>query len=183
MDKIFIAEIKTESPFGFKSCFSFNFLVELAILKGDWISVHTNEKWGGKFEHLNYIRKLTKKPILAKGLHQNNDDIKKCLDLGADYVLCVNFIPSLNYLDRVLLEPHNLDIFYQMYRKYPFLKFVYNSRDLNTGEIKNPCFYSIMRKKVNWLCQASHIKSTADVKKDCNAFIIGEQLVNFCNEY
>lgn len=90
MNPIFIAEIKTQSPFGFKSPHTFAKLMETAITHGDWISVHTNALWGGDFDAISFVRRNTNNPILAKGIHSTDDDIQRAIDHGADYVLVVD---------------------------------------------------------------------------------------------
>ena len=67
-----IAEVKTQSPFGYKSDKSWDELFEVANKVGDIISIHTDRRWGGSFELLQKARSLTNKPILAKGIHKND---------------------------------------------------------------------------------------------------------------
>jgi indole-3-glycerol phosphate synthase len=180
---IFIAEIKEKSPFGFKSEHIFYNLMGTAIEFGDWISVHTNPLWGGSFEAIEYVRKYTNKPILAKGIHSKDDDIKKALDYGADYVLVVDRIPNYAYMaDKLLIEiGDNLS----KLKVLPnFYKYVYNGRDLKTGERKKEDKYSGYRKTCNWVCGASLIKHPANAQQlypNCDAFIVGENLVQYCS--
>lgn len=96
---LFIAEVKTQSPFGFKSPYSFINLLEYAIACGDWISIHTNALWGGDFEAISFASRMTDKPILAKGLHSTDDDIQRAFDHGAHYVLTVDRLPRFNRFD------------------------------------------------------------------------------------
>ncbi len=100
----FIAEVKTKSPFGFASNKSWHELFDIANLHGDIISIHTNPFWGGSFDLLKIARDMTTKPILAKGLHENDENIKTALDLGADYVLVVGRIPEICQ-DKCIVEP------------------------------------------------------------------------------
>lgn len=62
-------------------------------------------------------------------------------------------------------------------------KIVYNQRNLEKGLMKKVDEYAIYRKHANWLCQASGIQTITDVKKDADAFIVGEHLVDVCKEY
>lgn len=54
-----VAEVKTESPFGFRSDKSWQELFDLAEALGDIISIHTDPRWGGSFELLKKARTLT----------------------------------------------------------------------------------------------------------------------------
>lgn len=186
---IFIAEIKTQSPFGMKSNKSFVELMEYAIEYGDWISVHDNALWGGDYEAISFVRRCTDKPILAKGLHATDDDIQRALDHGANYVLVVDRKPR--YYERIkdcLFEYHSFGVA-QEARKYyasPYneqMKFVVNDRNLRTGEKR---FVSELEDYIqtgNWVCQASNIKLPCDVDPRVKAFIVGTHLVDFCKEY
>ncbi len=188
MKPIFIAEIKTQSPFGYKSEHSFISLMNLAITYGDWISVHTNALWGGDYDALAFVRDMeVNKPILAKGIHGTDDDIQRALDHGANYVLVVDRIPHEKYFDKVLIEISHLSDFEtvsKFYSKSPYsdLKFVHNTRELNSGLPKKRYTYPEYRENCKWLCQASGIRSLKDVNSDANAFIVGEHLVKVCNE-
>ena len=189
---IFIAEIKTKSMFNFESKYSRNTLIDTALEYGSWISVHTDPRFGGSFDDIYQIRQLTKKPILAKGFHSHKDDIQKCFDLGADYVLCVDSKPD--YLkfnaSKILLEISDLDILNRIKNGTLFwndMKFVYNGRDLRTGVGKKSIAdYKEYREKCKWLCGASLIKEPDDVQRfypGCGAFIVGSNLVEFCRKY
>lgn len=188
---IFIAEIKTQSPFGVKNDESFHSLMTYAIKYGDWVSVHTNPLWGGSFEAIEYVRRFTDKPILAKGIHSKNDDIQKALDYGANKVLVVDRLPH-NLLQppcdgKVIFELSNLINIEKV--SYDFIQwgeFLYNGRDLSTGlGKKSIADYAKYREKFNWLCGASLIKSPDDVQSyypNCDAFIVGTNLVEFCDK-
>jgi len=82
-----IAEVKTESPFGFKSEKSWDELFGIASKIGDIISIHTDARWGGSFDLIKKARGLTDKKILAKGIHAKDEEIRKAIEAGADYVL------------------------------------------------------------------------------------------------
>ena len=182
---IFIAEIKTQSPFGFKSPFPFVSLMNYAIQYGDWVSVHTNALWGGDFDAISFVRRNTDKPILAKGFHFLDDDIQRALDHGADYVLVVDRIPHYGYLNKCLIEIHDLRIRDWIF-KCPSLyryRFVVNSRNLTSGLPKKLFELPAYIDNKFWVCQASGIRSPEQVYPGVSAFIVGEHLVEFCNEY
>lgn len=189
---IFIGEIKTQSPFGYKSPHSFIKLAELAIEKADWISVHTNALWGGDYNAISFVRNLTDKPILAKGFHHTDDDIQMALDHGADYVLTLNQDRIFNrHKDRLLFElsliqTRNIRSFYKerMGNNYfDKLKFVFNGRNIKNGQKRGMSKYDDYRELCPWVCGASLIKKPEDVKMyypNCDAFIAGENLVEYC---
>lgn len=210
---LFIGEIKTKSPFGYESSYSFSELASIAILHADIISVHTNALWGGDFNSISFVRSLTDKPILAKGFHHTISDIESAIQHGADYVMTLNpkildwFIrASYDELDSfekpsIAIKPSQLLIeldykqmisITQLYSK-EFLdnfKFVYNGRNLSTGlGHKSLQTYHEYRKKFKWLCGASLIRHAVDVHwfyPDCDAFIVGAELPSFVsslNEY
>ena len=78
-----IAEVKTQSPFGWKSPHRFERLLEIAVRTGDVIAVPTDPRWGGSFELLKKAAELVReKPILAKGIHPSDDDVRRALDAG-----------------------------------------------------------------------------------------------------
>ena len=183
---IFIAEIKTKSPFGFQSAHSFNELMEYAINYGDWISVHDNALWGGDFETIAYVRKFTHKPILAKGLHTSSEDVRQALEHGATHVLRVDAKPSnYTHLPYTLYEYSNIHEadkarlwFAQTVRGD--MKFVCNSRDLRTGKVKEGNELNTYLGLGNWVCQASNIAKPDDVNPNVNAFIVGTNLIEYC---
>lgn len=193
MNKIFIAEIKTQSPFGFTSKTPKNRLVDLALEYGDWISVHTDARFGGGFDDIYRIRTETKKPILAKGFHCHNDDVQKCIDLGADYVLVVDrfFQLSKELEHKILFEFSDFSRVKTLYEGYredylnEYYKFVYNGRNLRNGASKNNVDnYKLYRNQCKWLCGASLIQHPNHVEQfypDCNAYIVGEHLAEYCS--
>lgn len=181
---IFIAEVKTQSPFGFKSKFSFKQLLDTAIKYGDWISIHTNPLWGGSYEQIEFARRLTDKPILAKGIHSRNEDINRALSYGANYVLVVDRNPfSASHFKECLFEI-SYDKVNKLFR-YPAaldLKVVVNSRNLATGVLENNEDLNKYTSDSNfkWVCQASGIITPHYVNKNADAFIVGEHLMTFC---
>ena len=103
-----IAEVKTQSPFGWKSDKAWDELFQIANEIGDIISVHTDARWGGSFELLSKARSLTQKPILAKGIHRLDTEVQKAIALGADWVLVVGRTPKVN-AEKCWIEPLNLN--------------------------------------------------------------------------
>ncbi len=207
MSQIFVAEIKTVSPFGFKSAFGEVQLANLAKKYGDWISIHVDELWGG---HTSQIRAYKnnfefsgepKKPILAKGLHLTDESIQQSLDAGADYVLVVGRIPSDNLISKCLMEPLNMGQLHSgLYLKAcnRSAGVVLNDRDLRTGrqrsiEQGNSWYridglaitgYHIAKKEpipsiTVPLFQASGIKDESDVLDFVDGYIVGEHLPRF----
>lgn len=187
---IFIAEIKTKSMYGFESKYNRKTLIDTALRYGDWISVHTDPRFGGSFDDIYMIRRETIKPILAKGFHNHIDDINKCLDLGADYVLRVDCIPDFSRNNDAILNEvssfKDLDNYKNPYNNKIEEKFVYNGRNLKTGIGKKYIGdYQEYRKQCKWLCGTSLLQHPRDVKlyyPNCDAFIVGQNLVEFCRE-
>ena len=71
-----IAEVKTESPFGFKSERSWGELFAVANENGDILSIHTDSRWGGSFDLIKKAKSLTNKSILAKGIHATDSEVQ-----------------------------------------------------------------------------------------------------------
>ncbi len=170
-----IAEVKTKSLYGFKSNKSWEYLFDIANEIGDIISIHTDIRWGGSFDLIKKARRLTKKPILAKGIHRVDDDIVRAIEYGADHVLVVGRIPGV-YLNSCFIEPLNLDELSGIPNYY---RVVWNSRDLSNGGLKNETFEEARELWKWWLCQASNIKSLNDIKKGADAVLVGSYLENF----
>ena len=193
---IFIAEVKTESPYGYRSQRGWSSLLEIAAEHGDWVSVHTDVRWGGSWDVLWAARQSTKKPILAKGIHSLDSEIEKAFDLGADYVLCVGRVPqrmregrSAEWFDRVIVEPafylrNALDA--RDYSRYAS-KLCYNSRNITNGDCvgtpSSGMVRAIDKDPDLWLCQASGIRSVDQIYSGYDAFIVGEHLEEFVKEY
>ncbi len=170
-----IAEVKTHSPFGWKSEKSWDELFEIANSVGDIISIHTDPRWNGSFDLIKKARALTQKPILAKGIHETDDHIIKAIEAGADYVLVVGRIPKI-YLEKCFIEPFTL----AELKKIPDgTKVVWNSRDLSNGGLKKESFKEARKIWKGWLCQASNIKTLKDVKGGADAILIGTHLATF----
>ncbi|MCB9359221.1 hypothetical protein H6503_04780 [Candidatus Woesearchaeota archaeon] len=174
-----IAEVKTQSPFGYVSKRSWDELFDIAEKVGDILSIHTDPRWGGSFDLIKKARSRTSKPILAKGIHSSDEDIKKAIDHGADYVLVVGRIPQSD-IDRCLIEPHSLK---ELEKLPPGTKAVWNSRDLSTGGMKEETFSQARKMWKGWLCQASNIRSIEDIKEGADAILVGENLENFSKDF
>lgn len=170
-----IAEVKTMSPFGFSSKKSWDELFRVAEKCGDMISIHTDPRWGGSFEALTKARKLTKKPLLAKGIHEKDSDIEKAIASGADLVLVVGRVPKV-HSDKCIIEPHTLG---ELARIPKNMKALWNSRDLKTGGRKKETFSEAREIFNGFLCQASHIESVDDVHPRADAILVGEHLEKF----
>ncbi len=173
----FIAEVKTQSPFGWKSDNSWEELFAIADRVGDIISIHTDPRWGGSLELLKRARAMTNKPILAKGIHVNDEDIKQALDAGADFVLVVGRLPRI-HLDKCLIEPNNLS---ELVALPSNVKVVWNSRDLSNGGLKSETFPEARKAFRGWLCQASNISSASDIDQSADAILVGTHLETLAN--
>lgn len=173
---LIIAEVKTLSPFGFKSDKPWDELFEIANRVGDVISIHTDPRWGGAFELITKAKKLTKKPILAKGIHAQDADIEAARKAGADYVLTVGRVPKPQYRRFCWVEPISLD---ELKAVPSGMQVVWNSRDLKTGGLKTETFKQARRLWNGWLCQASNIRTVEDIEKGANAVLVGTHLLEF----
>ena len=170
-----IAEVKTHSPFGWSSDKAWDELFKLAESCGDIISIHTDPRWGGSFDLITKAKSLSSKPILAKGIHATDNDVEKAVKAGADYVLVVGRVPKV-CIDKCLIEPLTL----QELNTIPIdMKVVWNSRDLNTGGLKQETFEQARQLFSGWLCQASNIKSVGDIKEGADAVLVGTHLTEF----
>lgn len=170
-----IAEVKTLSPFGFKSEKTWDELFTVANKIGDIISIHTDPRWGGSFDLIKKARSLTQKPILAKGIHATDAEIEQALVAGATYTLVVGRIPSIHQ-ESCLIEPLTLK---ELKTIPENLKVVWNSRDLSDGGLKKETFEEARKIFKGWLCQASNIKTTSDIKEGADAVLIGTNLIEF----
>ncbi len=170
-----IAEVKTKSPFGWKSKHDWEELFELANRVGDTISIHTDPRWGGSFDFVKKAKSMTDKPILAKGIHASDEDIEKAVEAGADWVLVVGRIPKVHQ-DKCMFEPNTLN---EIFLAPKGMRVVWNSRDLNTGGFKKETFEEARSKWDGWLCQASNLHSIHDIKDGASAVLIGANLEEF----
>lgn len=174
---MFIAEVKVQSPYGFRSQYEFDALLERAVSIGDALSIHTDPRWGGSWKSLETVCNKVSIPVLAKGLH-SEWKIHRAFECGATWALTVGWEsdhPQAWYEpthDRLL---GNLSISSDT-RKV----IVVNSRDLQTGLI-NP---DVMTKAKRLfpkasLVQASGIRSPENVDPECFGFIVGEALMEW----
>lgn len=173
-----IAEVKTQSPFGYTSSKSWDELFIIAEKVGDMLSIHTDIRWGGDFSLITQAKSLTKKPILAKGIHATDEDIQKAIDAGADFVLVVGRIPKI-HLDKCLIEPNTLE---ELSKIPESVKAVWNSRDLKTGGLKTETFAQARALFKGWLCQASNIQTVADIQEGADAVLVGTHLEEFSEQ-
>ncbi len=179
MKQTFIGEVKTQSPFGFHSPHSWLKLFNAANDHADMISIHTDERWGGRYTNINHAAFLTKKPILAKGIHLRDYSVETCIVNGAMYVLVVGRLPSPCLRDACYIEPTSIKQLLE-FADAGVRHLVWNSRDLTTGKLKTETWEDVRKVYDGPLIQASNIKTKADVKPDASAFIVGECLIDFC---
>lgn len=172
---ILIAEVKVQSPFGFVSDKSWDELFDIANQSGDIISIHTDPRWGGSFDLIRKAKSLTSKPILAKGIHATDDDLKKAFEAGADYALVVGRLPDI-FREKLFVEPTTLDELKLIPKD---VKVVWNSRNLQTGELKKETIIDARRTFSGWLCQASNIKAHTDILYGVDAVLVGMHLETF----
>ena len=175
MEPLLIAEVKTMSPFGFRSKKGWEELFEVANMHGDMLSIHTDPRWGGSFELLARARAMTDKPILAKGIHATDEEVKQALALGSDKVLVVGRLPAV-HLERCLIEPYTLA---ELRSLPPGTSAVWNSRDLETGALKPDDFAAARAAHPGYLVQASNIRTIADVDPTADAILVGQNLEQF----
>jgi indole-3-glycerol phosphate synthase len=150
-------------------------MFEIANRIGDIISIHTDARWNGSFELIKKAKSMTDKSILAKGIHATDDEIEKAIAAGADYVLVVGRIPKV-HLDKCLIEPLTLA---ELKTIPPNMKVVWNSRDLSNGGMKTETFEEARQIFSGWMCQASNLKTVADIKAGVDAVLVGTNLVEF----
>jgi indole-3-glycerol phosphate synthase len=166
------AEVKTLSPFGWKSAETWDSLFEIANKVGDALSIHTDPRWGGSFDLLQRARRLTTKPILAKGIHATDREVELAVEAGADYVLVVGRTPQC-HLERCLIEPVTIE---DLAALDPSVRAVWNSRDLSTGGMKKESFADARKVFPGWLCQASNIRTVEDIALNAEAVLVGSNL-------
>jgi indole-3-glycerol phosphate synthase len=175
---ILIAEVKTVSPFGWRSGKGWDELFALAAKVGDVVSVHTDPRWGGSLELIEKARSLTKKPILAKGIHAEDGQIRAALAAGADFALVVGRLPAADLLPRCLIEPNTLAALAAL---PPGTPAVWNSRDLADGGLKAETWAEARAAFTGWLCQASNIRTPADIAPGVDAILVGTALPSFAD--
>lgn len=164
-----VAEVKGFSPFGYQS--ELDLYEQLAICEelGDVISIHTDNLWGGSWYWLKEARRLTSKPILAKGFHNTIFDVQKAFDYGADYCLTVGWWPG---------DPrcwHECESLEELGKSRAGMA-VWNSRNPRSGEkrVETIADARIYRSRL-LLCQASMINKIEDIGS-VDMVLIGEGL-------
>ncbi|MFI5270849.1 MAG: hypothetical protein ACHQT9_02290 [Candidatus Saccharimonadales bacterium] len=173
------AEVKTESPFGFVSEYSWDELFAIANEVGDTISVHTNKRWGGSFDLVKRAKSLTDKPILAKGKHKTDEEVRVAIEeCEADLVLVVGRVPSI-YPERCLIEVETLQ---QLGSLSVSRRAVWNDRDLKDGSEKAVKFPEARELFPGWLLQASNVVRLDQINTTANAVLIGSQLPDVAAE-
>jgi hypothetical protein len=166
-----IAEVKPSSVFE-----SWHELLDLAKDIGDVVSVHTDSRWRGKFSYIREAKKLGAERVLAKGIHNSDYDIRRAVGNGADYVLVVGRVPEV-YQDRCWIEPLNLRELREIPEGY---KVVWNQRDLlEDGVMKKESFGEARKIWKGWLCQASFLRTTYDIRDGADAVLVGTHLRDF----
>ncbi len=181
--QLLIAEVKTTSPFGWEADESWEERFAIAEEHGDWVAVHTDERWGGSFELLAEARARTDKPLLAKGIHKDDSDIEAAIAAGANAVLAVGRLPHI-YRERCLIEPR--DVYELRHFALSGLRLAWNSRDLDTGEPKTDpttgrqiSFADALEVYPRTFCQASYVRTPDDVHPKADAVLVGTHLPEF----
>jgi len=170
-----IAEVKTNSPFGYIAEKSWDELFTIANSVGDILSIHTDPRWGGSFELLKKARAQTSKRILAKGIHADDEEIEQAIAYGADWVLVVGRIPKV-HIEKCLIEPL---ILAELETIPHALRAVWNTRDLRDGSTKEETFAEARARFSGWLCQASNLRTVEDIKSGADAVLVGTHLEEF----
>lgn len=182
MKPLFVAEVKTKSPFGFESDWDEFALLELAISAGDIVALHTEAPWGGSVSWLRQAARVvhrTGKLVLAKGIHRTDDSVRAALEAGADIVLVVGRRPHPMLEPVCWWEPSSFDqaIYARMSDRL-----VWNQRDLRSGGKRDGTIMDVMsfRPAGTWVCQASFISKPEHISPFASAFMVGEHLPGFC---
>ena len=145
-----IAEAKKKSPWeGIISYLPMEELLKKAIELGDWISVHTEEPWGGSIETLKMARAMTNKPIMAKGFHRTNESVEAAFKAGADYVLVVGRMAPF---EGVIVEPASLEDVKTFNHARMMM---WNRRDLSNGHARKFSWDLAKKLRKGWLGCAS----------------------------
>lgn len=200
MDKqLFIAEVKTKSPFELIYNQNWDYKFDIANKLGDIISIHTEAPWNGSFDLITKAKARTNKPILAKGYHRSILDIHNSFLCGADMVLVIrkenedllyllqlerigNFslyekefvieavdLEQLAWLEKVRFDYHGLQ----------GMLVVWNQRNLNSGFPKKETFKEAREIYKGKLIQASLIKGKTDIDPNADGVLIGTNLEEF----
>ena len=176
-----ILDTKTESPFGWFASETWDCRFDFAQEHADIIAVHSMPEFGGGYNFVQRACKESKKPILVKGIHRCDDEIKKFIDWVASHVLVVGRVPEISaeYLNKCLLEPTCI----KEILDHPCgSKVVWNQRNLVTGLPKVEKFEDALKVCDGWICQASMIKNTADIHPLADAIMVGEYMEEIVEE-
>lgn len=183
---VFIAEVKTKSPFGFESEHSCEKLLDIAVQYGDMVAAYIDPQWGGSHFKLQLAANLAHKNgklCIAKGIHPEDIDILNSLFHGADLVLVVGRIPPPELAPVCIWEPScQNDISYASDHTQ---KIMWNARNLETGKSKEEStvypekFDTARWLHKGWMAQAGFISKPDDVHPKADAFIVGEHLPTF----
>ncbi len=165
---LIVAEIKQRSPYGWSNPLKWERQLDICEEVGDIISVHTDPMWGGSLEHLAAVRKLTRKPILAKGFHPTIAHVRAALE-HSDYCLTVGWWPGN---PRCWHEVTSLREMHYTEASHV----VWNSRDPRTGETRPESESAVQLQRPEWLCWASNVRAADSLKREYSAVLIGEGL-------
>lgn len=180
MTPVIISEVKTKSPFGFRSKHSWDELLRVALSIPGWVAVHTDPRWGGSLDCVSKAQhEAPDRMIVAKGLHPMATDVDACVNAGAQYVLVVGWPHPVTDVSKLLVEPRSLAELAQLQRDAPWARAVWNARDLETGGRKKETFAEARAAWKGWLCQASFLRTVDDVEPSADAVLIGEHLHAF----
>lgn len=148
---------------------------------GDWVAIHTSEPWGGSWEWLSRARSLTTRPILAKGPHCTDDEVRKAIALGAQLVLVLGRVPKDERLwPFCLFEPWGLLQLAEWQEQLPAeCRFVWNTRDVTSGEERRLFGTAREIARGRWLCQASLLSCVEDVQPGADAVVVGSGLKSY----
>lgn len=181
MTPLFIAEVKTKSPFKlFRVQYSQHLLLDLALEHGDIVAGHTEEPWGGSIESFREIATEAHacgKLAIAKGWHRHDAEVWDALDAGADLVLVVGRVPAPELAPVCIYEPETHTELMKLADRTQ--RVMWNSRELSTGERRHFDAGWALSVHGGWLCQASFITKPCDVIHGVDAFIVGEHLPTF----
>jgi hypothetical protein len=180
-----VAEAKTRTPFDpfYRKDWMHQFA--LASEYGDMVSIHTDPQWNGSYDLIGIARKLTDKPILAKGLCTTEEQYDESIAAGAHQVLWVGTIPPPRCRANSWFEPTRI---WRGHMLAPVaeagIPVVINSRDVLCGGGPTEDEEGIWQwfadnSPDTFLVQASNIKSFSDIRSKANAAIIGTHLEQF----
>lgn len=184
MSWLLVAEVKTRTPFDPDYRKDWMHQFALASEFGDMVSIHVDPRWNGSYDLISIARRLTDKPILAKGFCTSMTQHNEAIAAGAHQVLWIGAVPPPEARHQAWCEitssPEKGWGFWLDEIARIGCPIVSNSRQPETGReffgemdlwraIPSECF------KV----QASNIKTIADVREDADAILVGTHLESF----